>query len=438
MNRLKLDFSLETAQERKEFIDTYIVQFPDLTPTEASTIADYLLWGKTDEGVALGAGTGLKTKWTKTNDTESLDAVLENPALSNIQLYSLNDAVVLKKGRDVFSREEAREKAPEYLRQTFEDLWRLIDETELEINFYEERVGKRDKPPRKELLDRFEDEEVERIRARSQKLNQYKYLKLRHRLKELRTEQFTIRDSYKGSFNITQSIYSPKDKSLVFDCDVEVLPLGIKEGEIGELIFNLDFDPGALNDRQLFLINELIWQKKNVDCGRAKIFDFRSLDAVYQLYLFKEDLDDRLQQVEYDRLVENNLEKLLDTLNFYEEISDLTDIQKEILRMKEQKKKNVDIAGYINKKYGKSYTANYISTIFKQKIIGKINEAVRLHQDTIENCFFKENFKKCSDCGRILLLDGRNWIKKSRSKDGFQNRCKRCERENRKKKKGGK
>ena len=26
MNRLKLDFSLETAQERKEFIDTYIVQ----------------------------------------------------------------------------------------------------------------------------------------------------------------------------------------------------------------------------------------------------------------------------------------------------------------------------------------------------------------------------------------------------------------------------
>ena len=86
MNRLKLDFSLETAQERKEFIDTYIVQFPDLTPAEASTIADYLLWGKTEEGVPLGAGTGLKTKWTKTDNTESLDAVLENPALSNIQL----------------------------------------------------------------------------------------------------------------------------------------------------------------------------------------------------------------------------------------------------------------------------------------------------------------------------------------------------------------
>ena len=434
MNRLKLDFSLESAQDRANFIETYIVQFPDLTPAEASTIADYLLWGKTEEGIPLGAGTDLKTKWTKTNETESLDAVLENPAMANTQLYALNDAIVLKKGRNVFDRKEARENAPEYLKKTFEDLWRLIDEIELEINFYEERVGKREKPPREELLNRFTDEDVEKIRARSQKLNQYKYLKLRHRLKELRTEQFTIRDSYKPTFNITQSIYSTKNNSFVFDCDVEVLPLGIKEGIVGDLIFDINFDPGALNNKQLQLINKLIWDKKDVDCAGSKIFDFRELEAVYQLYLFKDEFGDRLEQVKFDHVVENNLENLLKTLDFYESIADLTDIQQEILRLKEKKEKNIDIAGYINKKYGKSYTANYISTIFKQKIIVKINEAVKLHQDTIENCFFKENFKRCTDCGRILLLDGRNWVKKSRSKDGFQNRCKRCERELRKKK----
>ena len=39
-NRLKLDFSLESAEERIEFINTYVVQFPDLTNSEASTIAD--------------------------------------------------------------------------------------------------------------------------------------------------------------------------------------------------------------------------------------------------------------------------------------------------------------------------------------------------------------------------------------------------------------
>ena len=152
---------------------------------------------------------------------------------------------------------------------------------------------------------------------------------------------------------------------------------------------------------------------------------------------FKDEFDERLEQIKIDHVIENNLKNLLDTLEFYEAIADLTDIQREILKLKEKKEKNADIAGYINRKYGKSYTANYISTIFKQKIIGKINEAAALHQDTIENCFFPENFKQCTCCGKILLLDGRNWVKKTRSKDGFQSRCKRCERELRKKKKEG-
>ena len=251
MNRLKLNFDLETVEERVNFIETYIVQFPDLTSTEAETIATYLLWGKTRDGTPIGVDTGLKTRWTKTNDVESLEAVLENPAMANIQLYSLNDAIVLKKGRNVFSREEARKQAPHFLIETFEKLWKNIDETELKINFYEIRIGKRDKPPRDELLKRFSKEEVELIHARSQKITQYEYLKLRHKLREMRTEQFTIRDSYKSSFNVTQTTYSPKDTTLVFDCDIEVLPLGLKEGKFGDLIFNENFDPGALTEEEL-------------------------------------------------------------------------------------------------------------------------------------------------------------------------------------------
>ena len=414
-NRLKLDFSLESAQDRVNFIDSYIVQFPDLTSSEATTVADYLLWGKTESGVALGADTGLETRWSKPNEAESLDAV------------------ILKKPRNVFSREEARKEAPEYLRKTYEELWKTIDEIELEINFYELEIGKRDKPPREELLKRFTDEEVERIRAASRELNQYGYLKLRHRIRELRTEQFTIRDSYRSTFNITQSTYSPKDKSFVFDCDVQVLPLGIKEGVAGEIIFNEDFDPAKLNENQLRIVSDLVWDKKKVD-PEGVVFDFRNLEAVYQLYLFKEEFGDRLEEVREQRTLENNLSQLLETLDFYEAIADLTDIQREILRLKEKKEKNADIAGYINKKYGKSYTSNYISTIFRQKIIVKINEAAELHKDTIENCFFPENFRKCPDCGRVLLLDSRNWVRKVRSKDGYQSKCKRCEREQRKKK----
>ena len=164
------------------------------------------------------------------------------------------------------------------------------------------------------------------------------------------------------------------------------------------------------------------------------VFDFRNLEAVYQLYLFKEEFGDRLEEVKEQHTLENNLSQLLETLDFYEAIADLTDIQREILRLKEKKEKNADIAGYINKKYGKSYTSNYIRTIFRQKIIVKINEAAELHKDTIENCFFPENFRQCPTCGRVLLLDPRNWVRKVRSKDGYQSKCKRCEREQRKKK----
>ena len=432
MNRLKLDFSLETAEERKNFIDTYIVQFTDLTNAEAETIANYLLWGKVKGGNALGADVELDTKWSKKDEVDSLESIMENPALSNIQIKSLNEATLIKKPRVVFDRSDVRKCAPPYMVRIFEDLWRTIDEIDLLINYYELKVGKRDKPPRDELLKRFDEEDRARIEEKAQSLNQYKYLKKRHELIELRREQFTLQDSYKTTLNIHQSIFSHYDKGIAFDCEVEVLPLGLAAGSLGKVIFDKNFDPAQLTEEQLEKINKLVWDKRKVN--QKLVIDFRDLEIVYQLYLFKEDFNDQLARHRENHAVENNLEDLLKTLDFYESIADLSELQIEILRLKEKHVKNSDIADYINRKYGKSYTANYISTIFRQKIIVKINEAAELHKDTIENCFFPENFKKCTDCGRILLLDSRNWVRKARSKDGFQNRCKKCEKLARKKK----
>ena len=50
---------------------------------------------------------------------------------------------------------------------------------------------------------------------------------------------------------------------------------------------------------------------------------------------------------------------------YYVDFAELPEAQREILDFKMKKVKNQDIADYINKKYGKSYTANYISTIFR-------------------------------------------------------------------------
>lgn len=432
MNRLKLDFQLESAQERSDFINSYINTLDHITATEANTIANYLLWGKDEAGIAVGADLDLETKWSREESTpDSLDAVLESPSASHIYVRGLTEATIYKKPRIVFDRTETRKEVPPHLLETFENLWRLIDEIDLEINFYEEKIGKRDKPPRAELLKRFNEEETEQIRQRAYKLNQYTYLKRRHELIDLRREQFTIRDSYRSTFNVTQSIFTPHSNTTVFDCDIEILPLGLADTTVGDLIFDLNFDPAHFNEEQLRKISRLVWAKKKVNPETA--FDFRNLEAVYQLYLYKFEIIDQAEKDKLSSRIEPNQLALIHTLDFYEQIADLTDLQLEILRMKEKKEKNADIAYYINKKYGKSYTANYISTIFRQKIIIKINEAAELHRETIENCFFPENFRKCPDCGRVLLLDPRNWVRKARSKDGFQNKCKRCEKKSRKK-----
>lgn len=437
MNRLKLDFSLQTAEERNQFLKDYLVQFDNLNERELETIANYLLWGKTANGTALGAGIDIKTRngtWDKKEKSESLEALLENPGFNDASLQQLNEVPPTKVGRQVFSRSEARKNAPAFLLKVFENLWTQIDELDLLLNYYDLKSGKRINPPRDELLKKFTTEEQEQLKEKANHLNQYQYLKKRHELVELRREQYTLRDSYTGTIVCGQPHYyqNHKVESISFDEDVEVYPLGVVSGEeTSRLIFDRNFDPRALNERQLKLISDWFWRKHTNKVG----IDFRKLEDVYQIFLNFYELKDQFaaSQERYD--VYNNSDQLLDTLKFYMDMADLTDIQREILDLKIDKVRNQDIAKQINEKYGKGYTANYISTIFRQKIIARINEAAQLHWDVIENCFYPENFKKCTSCGRELLLDSRNFVRKSRSKDGFNSKCKRCEKKERQKKK---
>ena len=51
MNRLKLNFSIDTIEERTEFLHNYLnsINF-SLTPEEKETCANYILWGKEKDG----------------------------------------------------------------------------------------------------------------------------------------------------------------------------------------------------------------------------------------------------------------------------------------------------------------------------------------------------------------------------------------------------
>ena len=127
-NRLHLDFSLNTNEERAAFLNEYLQQpqFLKKPPTEdeLEIMGNYLLWGK-DPATGLNAKQAgivdIETKhgtWSKNTNVESLEGLMESPTFSEATMLSL-DAPPTKVKREVFSRKEALTNCPEYLRETF-------------------------------------------------------------------------------------------------------------------------------------------------------------------------------------------------------------------------------------------------------------------------------------------------------------------------------
>ena len=440
VNRLKLDFSIQTTNGRRDFVNEYVTQ-PQfqknpLNESELETIANYILWGKDPDGLnctqrgEIQIETRNKT-WQR-DDTESLDALVESPTFSEASFRRSTEARP-RVAREVFDRKRTLNECPSHLVPVFEDLFRRIDYIELTINFYEFAHGRRKEPPREALLKRFNESEIKSAEAVAAKWNQFKYLKQRHLIVELRREQFTLRDTYTEK-HVRHTPPEPEIEPVDpdFDAEIPVYPLGLAAGPIGGLVFKEEenLNPSTYTDDDLSKLLKFYWDKKS-ESRPTIFFDFTELEHIYELFNQLNDLEDSIGALP----VNSNLGKLLDTLKYYISLTDLTEAQQEILNLKIDKTKNQDIADYINKKYSKSYTANYISTIFRQKIIPRINETAEFHAKVIENLSFPENFKKCTGCGKTLLIDADKFVRKSRSKDGFSTRCKICDRNDRQRKK---
>ena len=357
---------------------------------------------------------------------------MESPTFNEASLRRPTEART-RVAREVFSRKDALAQCPSHMKPIFEDLFARIDRLELSIQFYEFAHGKRKEPPREELTSKFSDDEIEAAQKLASTWNQYKYLKQRHLIVELRREQFTLRDSYiEKHMRHTPPEPDLDPVNLDFGAEIPVFPLGLVGEPFSDLVFKAEasLNPYSYTEEELDKLLRHYWSKRS-GARPTLFFDFEELEHVYELFGQLNELEDEVD----DLPLESNLKKLLDTLKYYIALTDLNETQSEILDLKINKVKNQDIADIINKKYGKSYTANYISTIFRQKIIPHINETARFHALIIENMCFEENFKKCNGCGKILLADAENFVRKSRSKDGFSTKCKKCDRADRQRKK---
>ena len=438
-NRLNLDFSLPTNIERIEFIEKYLAlpqwKINPLTPDELETIGNYLLYGKDENGknavqhkdvqIATRYGT-----WDR-KEEESYESLLENPSFNENSIHPINDPAITKIKRENFSREEAA-KNPEML-ALLKPLWKKIDNLDLVLNFYDLRHGKRKKPIRPELLEKFTQQEILDAESQAAHLNQYQYLKRRHLLVEYRSEQFSIRDNFIDPIINLQSVMRPpvEYKVIELNGDIPVYPLGFfDESEAAPLIFKpfKEMRTEIFNEEQLSIISRYLWnfapEEKDLKNNHL-YFDFTNPEHVINLYLNYFDMV-------WDKTEKNLKPFILKTLDFYEENTHLEDYQREILYLKVKKIKNEDVAALINSKYNKTYTANYISTIFRQKLIPKICATAAYHKKLIENIFYEENFKKCNTCGRWHLIDTDNFVRKAKSPDGFSSKCKICDKADRK------
>lgn len=432
-NRLKLNWNIYTIEERTNFVNEYLkqpqFQLIPLVPDELETIANYLLWAQDINGFNseqdgfIEIETKNKT-WTN-NTTESLDELIESPTFNEAQFRSFSSPQ-LKVKKENFSREEALRIAPEFLRQEFIGLFHQIDELDYSIALYEFQHNKRKNPPRAELCAQF-DQIKPQIEERISHWNQFSYLKRRHLLVELRRQQFTMRDSYVNSI-VRETPPEPANIDIILSPTEElyVAPLGTINGKNANLWFRPQFDlnPIAFNEEELSKISDFLWSPRDQNW---RTFDFRNPDHVYQFLCALEEVD--------GHEVALSTKALTDTFDFYVDFAELNDSQRDILRQKISHKKNQDIADSVNALYGKSYTANYISTIFKQKIIPKINEAATLHQKIVENLFFKEEFKQCTTCKKWMLRDSDHFVRKAKTKDGLSSQCKRCDKAQRDSKK---
>ena len=406
-----LDFNLVDAQSRTEFLSRLLAENPhlaeNLTQNDYDLFVDYICCGIGPEEIqnlkpkssVQKKETYLENRRKPTSKEESLDALLETPTFNEGTSFARQD-IHYKIPKPNFSRERIKEKGQE---PEFNDLWTQIDDLETLIKLKEGKIGAKD------LGSNFQS-----LWNRAQALDSYHLYLAKKLLLDLRKTQYTLDDFYNPQLQrkeLLQNTYrgGEIEDGLTFDTYVNVLPLGLYQK----------------TDRF-----ERPWVAgKPYTQPQSKFsLDFTNPTQIGVIVKFLEELEEEALPN-----CESAIPQLVQTLQYYAGHAHLSPEQSRILDLKIKRVPSAQIARLVNEEFGTSHTDSYISTIFTQQICEKIGWAAQLHKDSYEKHGQPSYWKECKDCGEILLKDERNFTKSSRSRDGFQCRCKWCEREKRKK-----
>lgn len=469
---LSLDWTLETAVERTDFLETYLAnRTAPLSESDLEMCGNYLLWGRGSNGlnaeqegyVQLERRNSTWASSANARQVSSIEELIENPTFDEAQFHSLADTTY-KTPKPNFSREECLRKAPPEFIPMLRDLFRRIDRIELSIGFYDRAHGKRKTDLPERLTRKFSPEELFDLEERALSWTNGQYLKKKHLLVELRREQYTIKDSFSNTLMARPTNKFMEEVSPTF-CGPEstedgflVLPIGLSDSarqtqgksksvnwflELEELAAKKDDPAYQMQARKLEdrLIERGICQPqkttKKVQEPQGGIsqksiapFGFLTIDFRNPAHIC------RLLDSQKLLITDPSLSRVRDTLNFYVRQANLTPVQQKVLELKLAGKQNMDIKEIVNKEFGRSYQTNYISTIYRQYVAPAIADAATRHLEIVRAIAEgPERFKRCSVCGRLLVESETYFIHKSRAKSGFSARCKQCDHDYRQRRK---
>lgn len=312
--------------------------------------------------------------------------ILSNYIVSAMTPEEKKEKLILTENRMVTinKRETSMQKIVESLENGEDGLWRMAIEDDKNVLLtHKKEISDKDLKEIKALRDLKEAimilEEIEK------KATGKKRFKIKKWLIEMHQEQYIIKDSYRPV--ITSSATSVKNLTKIS------LNEKITINEDGEPVSNCAITFFKPEHVCALLCN---YSALKEDCWGKFSWDF---------WYLMQDLDD---------LVEKTLR-------------DEYPLYYKLLIYKIDGKSNAEIQELLNNEFGITYTVEYLSSLWRNKIPKMIAEKAK-EDYLIWHYTYKEygKWKRCSRCGEVKLAHNRFFSKNNTSKDGFYSICKQC------------
>lgn len=164
---------------------------------------------------------------------------------------------------------------------------------------------------------------------------------------------------------------------------------------------------------------------------RAVTFDLRDPNSWLQLLPYYNTIYNAKLEAEERHDIESEAPALWNTIQYYFDRALMQAEYRLIVEMKSENWRNEDINNELRRRNLKTFSVNYISTIYKKRIPKLLAQAVEAHYELTLALDQPDEWKHCSKCGKLLHLDSNHFRRLGKSKDGYVSSCKQCDKKKR-------